>query len=224
MDILEAIRTRHAVRSYTDKEIESSILERIKSEIDICNKESGLNIQFFIDEPNAFDSMMAHYGKFSGVKNYIALIGKKSPDLQEKIGYYGAKVELIATTLGLQSCWVVSTFSKSATKKSSEIKKDEKLLAVIALGYGTTMGVPHKGKEIEELCRIDGEMPAWFKAGMEAAMLAPTAMNQQKFMITLNDNNVKVEKTGAFYSDVNLGIVKYHFEVGAGKTDLKWDK
>lgn len=224
MNISEAIKIRHSVRSYTDKQIEASIIERIKSEIDICNKESGLNIQLVTNEPNAFAGMMAHYGKFSGVKNYIALIGKKTPDLQEKLGYYGERVVLLATTLGLQSCWVMMTFSKSTTKNNCEIGKDEKLVGVIALGYGTTMGVQHKGKEMNELCKVEGDMPDWFKSGMKAAMLAPTATNQQKYMFTLNGNKVKVERTGGFYSDVDLGIVKYHFEVGAGIDNFMWEE
>ncbi len=223
MDILEAIRTRHSVRSYTDKPIEADVIERIKSEIDSCNKESGLNMQLVTDEPNAFDSIMAHYGKFSGVRNYIALIGKKESDLQEKIGYYGERIVLLATTLGLQSCWVASTFSKSTTKKNCEIGKDEKLIGAIALGYGTTQGVQHKGKAMNELCKVDGEMPEWFKSGMEAAMFAPTAINQQKFMFRLNGNRVTAERTGGFYSDVDLGIVKFHFEVGAGIDNFIWE-
>ncbi|MEI3552822.1 MAG: nitroreductase family protein [Acutalibacteraceae bacterium] len=44
-----------------------------------CNQESGLHIQLVTNEPKAFDSFMAHYGKFKGVTNYLALIGKKNP-------------------------------------------------------------------------------------------------------------------------------------------------
>ena len=71
-----------------------------------------------------------------------------------------------------------------------------------------------------DLCKVQGEMPGWFKDGMEAAMLAPTAMNQQKFLFTLDGEKVTAEKTGGMYSLVDLGIVKYHFEVGSGKEGL----
>lgn len=77
MDILEAIKQRHSVRQYSDKPIEDAILNELKKEIDDCNKEGGLHIQLVANEPKAFDSFMAHYGKFSGVENYIVLIGKK---------------------------------------------------------------------------------------------------------------------------------------------------
>lgn len=80
-----------------------------------CNRESGLHIQLVLDEPRGFGGLPAHYGKFSGVKNYIALIGKKSPNLEEACGYYGEKIVLRAQQLGLNTCWVAMTYSKVKT-------------------------------------------------------------------------------------------------------------
>jgi hypothetical protein len=88
---------------------------------------------------------------------------------------------------------------------------------VLALGYGATQGVPHRSKPMEALCRVDGAMPDWFRAGMEAAMLAPTAVNQQKFLITLSGDRAEAKSLGGFYSMVDLGIVRYHFEIGSGR-------
>ena len=110
--ILEAMRARHSVRSYTEKLIEGETLEALEKLIDECNRESGLHIQLVRNEPMAFDSAMAHYGKFSGVKNYLALVGKKSKKLDELCGYYGEKLVLAAQTLGLNTCWVGLTFQK----------------------------------------------------------------------------------------------------------------
>lgn len=215
MDINEAIRNRHSVRSYLDKPIPNDTINEIKSEISECNKESGLHIQLVTEEPEAFSGFMAHYGKFSGVKNYIALIGKKSPDLDEKLGYYGERIAIKAQQLGLNTCWVAMTFSKRKSK--CVVDKGEKLVCVLSLGYGQTQGTAHKSKLIEQLCDVKGEMPEWFKKGIECAMLAPTAMNQQKFLFSLNDNKLSAKSTGGFYSKVDLGIVMYHFEVGSGR-------
>ena len=215
MDINEAIRNRHSVRSYLDKPIPNDTINEIKSEISECNKESGLHIQLVSEEPEAFSGFMAHYGKFSGVKNYIALIGKKSPDLDEKLGYYGERIAIKAQLLGLNTCWVAMTFSKRKSK--CVVDKGEKLVCVLSLGYGQTQGTAHKSKSIEQLCDVKGEMPEWFKKGIECAMLAPTAMNQQKFLFSLNGNKLSAKSTGGFYSKVDLGIVMYHFEVGSGR-------
>ena len=220
MTIQEAMRSRHSVRSYTGQKISDEIFEALRSEISDCNSESGLNIQLIVDEPTAFDSLLARYGKFKNVANYVALVGKKSKDLDEKLGWYGERIALKAQQLGLNSCWVAVTYSKS--KCTAKIGTDEKLYCVISLGYGEIAGVPHKNKPFDSLCKVEGEMPAWFRDGMEAVLLAPTARNQQKFLFSLSGNDVQAVSTGGFFSKVDLGIVKYHFEIGAGKDNFSW--
>jgi len=217
MTTMEAIQARHSVRSYTEQKIPADIVSRLKEEIDDCNRESGLRIRLVTDEPRAFDGMMAHYGKFTGVRNYIALVGTKSDRLEERIGYYGERIALFAQTLGLNTCWVAMSFSKGTVKKRCAVAGDEKLACVLALGYGATQGIAHKSKPMEALCRTDGAMPDWFRAGMEAAMLAPTAVDQQKFLITLSGDRAEARSLGGFYSLIDLGIVRYHFEAGSGR-------
>lgn len=214
MDILEAIKARHSVRQYENKPIEQEKRDILLEELQKINNESGLHIQILFDEPKCFDSMMAHYGKFSGVSNYIALVGKKSDTLDEKTGYYGERLALLAQSLGLNTCWVAMTHGKSAAK----INKGEKQTCLISLGYGKTQGSAHKSKTIEQLSKTNKDMPDWFKNGMEAVMLAPTAMNQQKFVFELKGEDVVASVSGfGFYSKVDLGIVKYHFEIGSGR-------
>ena len=221
MTITEAIKSRHSVRSYTDKKIEGDILTELQSEIVKCNEESGLNIQLVTDEPDAFGGFMAHYGKFVNVKNYIALVGKKDKLLDEKLGYYGERIVLKATMLGLDSCWVALTFSKS--KSPCIIRKGEILRCVISLGYGVNHGVPHKSKSMEAVCNVNGVMPDWFRSGVEAALLAPTAINQQRFLFSLTGNSVKAEAKAGPCTKIDLGIVKYNFETGAGVNNFKWE-
>ena len=217
MDLKEAMKLRHSVRSYKDKEIEPNIRKELNTLAEKCNHESGLNIQIFYNEPKAFSGMMAHYSKFNNVKNYIALVGKKGKNLEEKCGYYGEQLVLKAQQLGLNTCWVAMTYRKGKTP--CIIEKGEKLCCVITLGYGKTQGVSHNSKPIEKLCNANGNMPEWFKKGMKAAQLAPTAMNQQKFLITLNkDDTVTFKALAGFYTKLDLGIVKYHFNIGADKT------
>lgn len=220
MDLSQAIKQRHSVRAYTDRPIEGSVKESLRTFTEQCAGESGLHLQLILDEPNAFDSFMAHYGKFSGVRNYIALVGKKSDDLEERCGYYGEKIVLCAQTLGLNTCWVAQTYSKGKAKVA--VDAGEKLCAVIAVGYGTTAGVPHKSKSRESVMKVQGTAPEWFLRGVDAALLAPTAVNQQKFTFILSGNEVSAKAGLGFYSKMDLGIVKYHFEIGAGKENFRW--
>lgn len=212
------MKARHSVRRYKNQPINAETISALQSEIDACNKESGLHIQLVTSEPKAFDGFMAHYGKFSGVTNYIAIIGKKDPALDEKCGYFGERLVLKAQELSLNTCWVAMTYSK--IKTAFTVGQGEKLCVVIALGYGETQGIPHKS--ISEVSKSEGTMPDWFKSGMEAALLAPTAMNQQKFLFTLNGGKVSAKAGMGFYTKLDLGIVKYHFEIGAGKENFEW--
>ncbi len=214
MEILEIMRARHSVRQYADKPIERekrSVLDVLVNEI---NKKSGLHVQIIYDDPKCFDSFMAHYGKFTCVQNYIALVGKKSPELDETLGYYGEELVLKAQELGLNTCWVALTHGKS----KAVVGRGEKQLCLISLGYGETQGSAHISKRVEELCDCAKPMPKWFKDGMEAACLAPTAMNQQKFRFELcADESVKLSCGSGFYTKLDMGIVKYHFEAVTGK-------
>lgn len=220
LNTMEAIKARHSVRQYTDQPLNTETISALQAEIDECNKLSGLHIQIVINEPKAFDGFMAHYGKFSGVTNYIALIGKKNSTLDEQCGYYGERLVLKAQQLGLNTCWVAMTYSKIRT--AFTVLKGEKLCVVIALGYGKTQGVPHKSKSASEVSKTNGQQPEWFQNGITAALLAPTALNQQKFCFTLNGNKVSAKAGTGFYTKLDLGIVKYHFELGAGTENFEW--
>ena len=209
MDILELMKGRHSVRQYKNQAIELAKREEIDALINDVNAKSELSIQAFYDEPKCFNSFMAHYGKFENVENYIAIVGNKNE--QEKAGYYGEKIVLKCQELGLNTCWVGMTHGKS----KAEIKRGQKLLVIISLGYGETQGVPHKSKSIAELGKAD-QSTEWFGRGMEAVSLAPTAVNQQKFLFELKNGNVTAKNLGGFYSNMDLGIAKYHFEAATG--------
>ena len=218
MDLYEAMAARHSVRSFKEEKINEEAKKSLENVITECSSESGLTIKLICDEPKAFDSMMAHYGKFKNCRNYIAIAGKSGCD--EAVGYYGEKIVLTAQTLGLNTCWVALTYSKGAVPLKP--KSNEKIQIIIAIGYGETQGITHKNKPVESLCKANGEMPQWFKNGMEGALLAPTAMNQQKFIITQNGDTASIKAGTGFYSKIDLGIVKFNFELAAGKDNFKW--
>ena len=221
MTLQEAIVARHSVRQYHDRPIEDAVVKRLNEEIEICNQESGLHIQLVTDEPHAFSGGMAKYGKFRGVSNYLAMVGLKGAD--EAVGYYGERLVLLAQTLGLNSCWVGLTFKKQPDQYT--IADGEKLHCVISLGYGANQGVQHPMRAMEKFIKVNGEMPDWFRRGMEAVLLAPTAVNQQKFEFELVDERTVAARahfTLVGYGKMDLGIAKYHFEVAAGKENFTW--
>lgn len=212
MDILELMKSRHSVRRYENKEIEPEKQQALSALAQQCNAESGLHIQMVYNEPKCFHALMAV--PFRNCTNYIALVGKKAdPMLEEKAGYYGEMLVLKAQELGLNTCWVGLTRGKPAAK----VADDEKLVIVIALGYGANQGFAHKNKDISALSQLTSDMPDWYARGLEAAMLAPTAVNQQKFHIAPDGDTVTITADKGPFSLVDLGIVKYHFEAASGR-------
>ena len=226
MTLLEAITARHSVRKYLDKEIPADIIAALQDKIAECNKVGNLSIQLVQNETKAFTGMLS-YGSFSGVKNNIVMVGKKTKDLDERVGYYGEQLVLLAQTLGLNTCWVGLSYRK--VPDAYNVDKDEKLVCMIALGYGETQGVNHKIKTVEQVSNASDITPSWFKKGVEAALLAPTAVNQQKFSfkyVGMSNNRHQVRAKKGFsmigYTQIDLGIAKYHFEIGAGKDNFEW--
>ena len=219
MDLMEAMKNRHSVRQYTDRPLDEEAVATLRKETDRINKESGLHIQLITNESDAFDAGAPSYGSFQGCRNYFAMIGPKGKD--EEVGYYGEQLVLLAQTLGINSCWVAMTYKKG--KSHGDITPGEKRYVVIALGYGKTQGATHKVKSLTDISDYKAGDPDWYKAGLEAALLAPTAVNQQKFMITRNGDKVSAKTAGfGFYTKMDLGIVKYHFELGAGRGHDIW--
>lgn len=228
MTLLEAIKGRHSVRKYKDDPIPEKVLDILRNKIWEINRKTGLHIQLVTDEPKAFSGLIC-YGTFSGVKNYLVMAGKRGDDLDENIGYFGEQLVLLAQTLGLNTCWAGLSYSK--IPGTYELAESEKIGCYIALGYGITQGSGHKVKSVQDVSNASDITPQWFSKGVEAALLAPTAVNQQKFhldYIGLKDGSKRplVLAKALFsmigYSKMDLGIVKYHFELGAGTDNFEW--
>ena len=227
MTIQEAIETRHSVRAYKDQPLSEEIVKVLEEEIVKLNNEGQLHIQLICNEPKAFQGTMAKYGKFRNANNYIVMAGKKADDLDECIGYYGEHLVLLAQTLGLNTCWVGLSYSK--VPGTYVLEEGEKIACYIAIGYGETQGVSHKIKTVEQVSNVSDITPSWFKNGVEAALLAPTAVNQQKFSfeyVGMSNGRHQVRAKKGFsmigYTQMDLGIAKYHFEIGAGKENFEW--
>ncbi|MCR5182419.1 MAG: nitroreductase [Clostridia bacterium] len=213
MDVIQAIRERHSVRNYSDKKIESDKVEALRAKIDEVNGEGNLHLQFLEDAGKTFNRLMSRAMGLGTAPSVIACVGPDDETLNERVGYYGEQVVLLAQQLGLNTCWA-GTYSKNNVP--ANVAPGERLVIVIAIGYGKTQGSPRKSKTPEQVATgIDGK-PEWFRFGVEMALLAPTAINQQKFEISLSeDGTVTFTDKGGVFSKVDLGIVRCHFEAGA---------
>ena len=251
MTIQEAIKARHSVRAYKEQPMNKEIVKVLEDEIQSLNRRSSeyhpsslgngrvateegaanhkgrLHIQLIQDEPKAFLGTLAKYGRFRNVRNYLVMAGQKAEDLDERVGYYGEHLVLLAQTLGLNTCWVGLSYKK--IPDTYVLDEGEVIKAYIAIGYGETQGKGHKIKTPEQVSNVTAITPPWFRRGVEAALLAPTAVNQQKFSfeyVGMNNNRHQVRAKKGFsligYTQMDLGIAKCHFEIGAGRDNFDW--
>lgn len=227
MTIQEAIVARHSVRAYKEQPLTEDIVKALEEKIAELNCEGNLHMQLILNEPKAFQGTLAKYGKFREVNNYVVVAGKKADDLDERVGYYGEHLVLFAQTLGLNTCWVGLSYSKMPG--TYVLEDGEKIACYIAIGYGETQGVGHKIKRVDQVSNASESTPSWFRVGVEAALLAPTAVNQQKFSFEYvgqqEERHLVRAKRGFSligYTRMDLGIAKYHFELGAGKDNFEW--
>ena len=227
MTLREAIEARHSVRAYKNEPLAEDASRRLEEEINVVNQKGSLHIQLIQNEPKAFQGTLAKYGKFRNVTSYMVMAGKRADDLDERIGYYGEHLVLLAQTLGLNTCWVGLSYKK--VPGTYVLEEGEVIKAYIAIGYGETQGSGHKIKTPEQVSNVSDITPLWFRSGVEAALLAPTAVNQQKFFfeyLGMNGARHQVLAKKGFsmigYAQIDLGIAKYHFEVGAGNEHFEW--
>lgn len=232
MTRFEAAQERHSVRAMQAKPLSDEVVKALKERIAEINSTAGLNIQLVTNEPKAFRSPLARYGRFSNVTNYLVMAGKPSTTLDETIGYYGEDLVIMAQMMGVNSCWVGLTYKLQPDVV--KLAEDDKVVCVIALGYGADQGKQHRNKELEQVCNINDNSPVWFLSAVSAALAAPTAVNQQKFYFELQEDEFTVKASAKWalnsYAKVDLGIAKYHFEIGleeAGRIadttyEIKW--
>ena len=230
MDIIEAIEKRISCRAFDSKPIEQEKLDMLAQEIELINKESGLHFQLY--GPREDGTVIEMNAKmFAGNPPcYVALVGPEGPIPEEKLGYYGEGLVLLATQMGLGTCWVASTYNRETTRV--ELAEGEVLHDVVPIGYAPEK-LPLKQRTIRSGIRSRSKKPKsmwqgptplaeaadWIKACIDSVCKAPSAINEQPVVFKQEKRSLPIRaeltqvKTGREYTD--LGIAKLHFELVA---------
>lgn len=212
---------RHTVRKYLDKPLDMDLIGLLNDRIERNNCVYNLTFKLITNNSDGLSSL-ARLMSNNSVQNYIILAGKDNSDLDKKIGYCGADLILYAQSLGLNTWWCGGMFNgKNALKHLDN--KAVRVNGVIAIGYGKTQGVPHKSKTADQVSHFKGDAPGWFKSGIKALLLAPSALNRQPYIVNGEGNKVSLKVKNGTFSQVDLGIGKYFFELGAGKSNFEWE-
>ena len=219
MTLIEAIGQRHSVRRYHPEPLPALAREKIIRATELLNRLEDIEFTLVENEPEAFSGLLA-YGSFSGVTNYIVITAPKGHDADIKGGCRGELLVLYARTLGLDTCWAGLSYRRSSPLFPKP-EKGRRILACIAIGRGIDHGHPHRIKS-----------PGWFDAGVKAALLAPTAVNQQRFRFTyiapetpggLPAVRARALFSLAGYRRVDLGIAMLHFKLCSSRALFRWE-
>lgn len=212
MDLKRAMRQRHTVRKFTSEPLSVELISQLNDRVRANNERLGLAISLRVGDESALPGALKLFFA-KGVRNYFVLAGSDRPGLDEDLGYASADLMLFAQALGLNTWWIGGTFSR---KNVEQAVPGKKVIGIVVVGFGATPGTAYKSKTAAEVSSYEGPEPQWFADGVQAALLAPTALNKQCFRIAGAGNKVSITENGGAFSGADIGIVKYHFELGAG--------
>ena len=227
-----AISKRVSVRSFAHRPIPARVLDKLTKTIDLLQPTAPSARALIVNDKPHHILRGAAYGLFSGAQGYIALMGNpNSHRVDQQVGYLGEGVVLEATALGLGTCWVGGMFRASTAAKSLAPIPGEKVYAIIPLGYPASrpsfghrvlkgLARSKNRKDLAAICSSLNHAPPWVIAGLEAARLAPSAMNRQPWRFTIQDDRVILATDGGFDTPIvskklDCGIALLHFELGA---------
>ena len=229
-----AIAERHSYRNYLAKAVEPEKLARLSS---LCMEISRAAARaVVIEQPFEMVSrgIIGAYGKITGAPAYAAFVVNTShPYHRQLAGYVGEGIVLEAVSLGLATCWVGGYFLPRVVASHITLVRNEQVLAVTPLGYRTpelalkdrlfkAMARSRKRKPLADLTNglQQEKWPAWIRAGLEAARVAPSAVNRQpwRFLVEQEAVILSVDSGRDDYripKRLDCGIAMLHFELGA---------
>lgn len=242
----DAINVRCSRRIYDkSKPVTSEIKDRLHF---ICNSfrpYSSARVEFVSEPP---DDIFAHslgiYGNIKNAPSFLAFIGDMSdPHVQEKVGYTGEGIILEATTLGLSTCWVALFYNARKVKSMISLDRHEKLIAVSPTGYSTEQwtfqrkmmsgfGINHKRNHLSAIVNglEEPQWDDWARAAVEAARIAPSAVNRQPWKFEIARDGITVSTAGHgpefnISRRLDCGIAMMHIELGALSKEVrgKWE-
>ena len=235
MDIMQAIAERISVRAYDDRAVEAEKLDQLEACIRQTNDEGGLGMVLVRPEAGGSGLSLAK-AMFAGRPScYVALFAPKDEASRDRLGFFGEKVVLLAQQLGLGTCWVFGTYDSASVAVAP--RDGEVLYGVIPVGYAAEKA-PLKQRTVRAALRKRDRKPtsvyagyatapAWARAGIDAVIAGPSAVNGQPWTFVDTPAGIAVTlpsvKSGIEY--VDMGIAKLHFQLGAESAGMRgtWD-
>jgi len=204
MTARDLIDARYSCRTYLDRPISAG--DRAVLTDYMATKTSGplgAAVRFGLIAASPDDAgalkRLGTYGFIKGATGYIVGAVRRGPKDLEDYGYLLEEVILRATELGLGTCWLGGTFTRSTfTSRFGGLARDETMPAVVSAGYPGDDGTERIREREQGTRRFPpaelfyedewGESIAPARAdvyarALEAVRMAPSATNKQPWRI-----------------------------------------
>ncbi len=140
--IIEVIKKRSSIRTYSNQEVTKEIKEKIEAEFQTASQSPlGSKVRFQLVQTTENERQelkeLGTYGVIRGANLFIAGAVGKGLKAMEDFGYCMEKIILTATGLGLGTCWLGGSLNRSTFAKKMSTSADELIPAVTPLGYPT---------------------------------------------------------------------------------------
>lgn len=250
----ELIMRRFSCRKYLKRPVDQDTQERLQAFLaEQKPGPFGSPVRFGLIAATAEDCQslkgLRTYGVIRGAQGFIVGAMGLGPKNLEDFGYLMEAAILYATSLGLGTCWLGGTFSKSSFARTIKVNAEETVPAVTAVGY--TAGANDSLRPIGSRNRLspdklfyqdafDVPLPidqtGAYAQVLESVRCAPSASNKQPWRIVRLDQNwhFYLRRTKGYGKDslmgkllgiadlqrVDLGIAMCHFELAARELGL----
>ncbi|MEE0955666.1 MAG: nitroreductase family protein [Eubacterium sp.] len=192
MNLYEAIFSRKSVRSFTNEAVSEEILDKIREQFNQILAPFG-KVKADYSVLDNRKGQLRMLSMFSvKAPYYLAFYSDQSRKHMMNIGYLMEEMVLFLTTLGLGTCFIGSR----RVKKDDQTKGDLSLVGLVAFGHAKgdvyRKSVDASRLPMDEIC-IFKEVPRqWMQQLLEAARLAPSALNSQPWRFVVYDNRIHI--------------------------------
>ena len=257
MDIpspIETIKKRISCRSFDGRPLDNNMKERLRTFFrENTRGLFGNALRFELidltEAERAELKSLGTYGVIKGASLYIAGGVRKGPRAMEDFGYGMERNILLATTLGLGTCWLGGTLNRAGFARKVGLAAEELMPAISPVGYPAEkrsltdrafrfMAKSDRRKPWHELF-FDGrpdtplsrELAGPLGEVLEAVRIGPSASNRQPWRIVREGAAVHffLARTPGYdkmlgeirLQEVDMGIALCHFELAAGELETR---
>lgn len=193
---------------------------------------SGRGVRICLGQgADIFRPIFLGYGKITGTTHFAAFIAGPEATAHS-IGYLGEAFILEATALGVGTCWLGGTYSKSQAIAALNLAPGERLAAITALGIPAETYAGRPRKSLAQLTGLSQaelqQLPEWQQSALSCARLAPSAINRQPWKFLPKAGGIEIRQAGPNFGfgGVDIGIAMLHMELGAahGSVFGNWEE